>query len=711
MSLHNKKIICIGTSHTAGECSDDPNSFGFMPYEHTYPYLLAQRLDYSPWLGTSVENYGRPGATNYQLLDLVQKSCSNEDVDTIIIEPRFMDFPMIIGKDNETDYSQHTTGGVREFNKEITNSKDIQLDTYKQKYWTFSSAVLRETPVYKEVFKKIESEYGSEFLQKIKHWLEIEVSQNFNEKIYYQRAISLIALMIEICKHYGKNVYIIPWNHNQFIKAAEYFPHIKDSFPLLFKWEDDVVSLKTYCEKIYGGEWWEKETCACGHQRMPVHQVIARYLYCFLNDQELNSKTKYKTVRRDEITKWLMQKDNNFCMMPYSHMAIEANGDIKPCCMGDPLLDVDKNLNITGNSISSVWNHEKRSEFVDEFDRNNKHSACWRCWDDKTSMINRVKFSISENIINTTERVFWGEKPKRQLEWLEIKPGNRCNLKCRICGVHNSSQWTKDSYELVNYEGAAAVEFKDSKEYKWTKECEWIDDERFWKDVDEFKDISIIHFMGGEPFMVPEHFTSLKLLADNGYSKRINIKYNTNGTKFPNSEQINILQQFKQVEFSISIDDINERFDFQRKLANWEEVKENLIKFKKLDEENESFLIHLDPTVSMFNVWYLDEFEEEIKTIGFDLTIYNNHFVTNHFNDIRILPDNIKHIIFEKYQNGNEWTNNVIKWLDTPMPESNTKTNNIDKFFTTVEILDKLRNESFQETFPEWYKILKEYNQ
>ena len=205
----------------------------------------------------------------------------------------------------------------------------------------------------------------------------------------------------------------------------------------------------------------------------------------------------------DKVREWLMQPGNNFCALPFSHMAIESNGDIRPCCMGDEF-----DLNIRNKTIQQVYNDPTRLQFVDSFRRNEKHRLCRQCWNDPEI---RINMSSQPEAMEVSEQAMNGITPKHELKWLEIKPGNRCNLKCRICGVHNSSSWAKDDAAMEE----PNVNYKDSESFKYTQSCDWIDDPNFWNDVNEMESIEYLHFMGGEPFMVPEHFQLIKALIDN----------------------------------------------------------------------------------------------------------------------------------------------------------------------------------------------------
>ena len=392
-------------------------------------------------------------------------------------------------------------------------------------------------------------------------------------------------------------------------------------------------------------------------------------------------------MSEDKVREWLMQPGNNFCALPFIHMAIEANGDIRPCCMGDEF-----DLNIRNKTIQQVYNDPKRLQFVDSFRRNEQNPACHKCWEDPEI---RTTFSTAPVAIDATIQAMSGTLPKHELKWLEIKPGNRCNLKCRICGVHNSSSWTKDAAALDNQK------FKDSNAFKYTQSCDWIDDPEFWNDLNQLESIEYLHFMGGEPFMVPEHFQLIKALIDNPTidTSKITIAYNTNGTYFPSKENFELYNNFKQVKFALSIDDIDERFNYQRKLADWEEVKSNLINFQQLNKIK--YHVHLDPTISIFNIFYLNEITKAFNDLGYHNFIKQRHFVNNGYNAIHILPQHIKSVIVEKYKDtDNIWIKRAVDYMNSQPTDNNLW----EKFKHNTNKLDYLRKENFQNTFKEFYE-------
>ena len=73
---------------------------------------------------------------------------------------------------------------------------------------------------------------------------------------------------------------------------------------------------------------------------------------------------------------------------------------------------------------------------------------------------------------------------------------------------------------------------------------------------------------------------------------------------------------------------------------------QNLINFKKLDQNQ--YLVHLDPTISIFNIFYLNEIFAEFSKLGFTSFDEHRHYVYSGREAVHVLPDNIKNIIVEK---------------------------------------------------------------
>jgi len=139
-----------------------------------------------------------------------------------------------------------------------------------------------------------------------------------------------------------------------------------------------------------------------------------------------------------------------------------------------------------------------------------------------------------------------------ELVRMDYWTGDTCNLACVICGPDNSSTWKQEL--------GLPVELKK------------VVSNQFWKTLDLSK-IKFIHFNGGEPLLSKEHVKFLHAVEN---KNQVHLNYNTNGTILPSEELLNLWEQFRLVQVDFSIDDIGERFEYQRFPAKWNQVASNL---------------------------------------------------------------------------------------------------------------------------------------
>jgi MoaA/NifB/PqqE/SkfB family radical SAM enzyme len=159
--------------------------------------------------------------------------------------------------------------------------------------------------------------------------------------------------------------------------------------------------------------------------------------------------------------------------------------------------------------------------------------------------------------------------------------------------------------------------------------------------------IRYIEFTGGEPFMIEQHFAMLQGIVDRGIAHQVEIHYNTNGTQYPEQAE-HIWKHFKTVEIAFSIDDVGERFEYQRSNAEWNLVCENIDRFRDLKEIYSNIQLQVCTTVNVFNVRYLGEVAEwlERNQASFDFVYWNMMHDAWYFS-IACLPDTAKAAITE----------------------------------------------------------------
>jgi MoaA/NifB/PqqE/SkfB family radical SAM enzyme len=353
---------------------------------------------------------------------------------------------------------------------------------------------------------------------------------------------------------------------------------------------------------------------------------------------------------------------DKFCVLPWISLETSPIGTTRPCCLAeDEIKDQDGNkYSLMTTDLNEVHNSEYMRKLRQEFLDGKKPQTCRKCWNEERSgrtskrmhTINRL-----EHIVTDTE---WTVDAK-PLVFIDFKLGNICNLKCRICGSWSSSTFAA---EEVKFEGKDNIHYQMLKDGAWPRR-----NQRFWQDIDNLMDqVRYLEFTGGEPFMIQEHFDLLQRMVDNGIAHNVEIHYNTNGTHYPeNAEEI--WKHFKTVEVAFSIDDVDERFEYQRANAIWSEVNTNMDRFEQLRDRNTNIQLQVCSTVNVFNVMYLEGLANWIDQRSFDF-VYWNMLHEAYYHSVGTLPDRAKQIAIERLQNANVTEyhrrefNNIIDFIN-----------------------------------------------
>jgi MoaA/NifB/PqqE/SkfB family radical SAM enzyme len=336
---------------------------------------------------------------------------------------------------------------------------------------------------------------------------------------------------------------------------------------------------------------------------------------------------------------------DKFCVLPWISLEASPIGTVRPCCLADDEIvdDAGNKFELASADFGDIQNSAHMRELREQFLAGEKPQTCRKCWNEERSgrtskrmhTLNRLK-----DVLPTDE---WTADAK-PLVFLDLKLGNICNLKCRICGSWSSSQFAAEELNQLRGE-----EKKSSFHYQMLKAGAWPRENlTFWDQIDSMlTDIRYIEFTGGEPFMIAEHFDMLQGMVDRGIAHQVEIHYNTNGTHYP-EQAVDIWKHFKTVEIAFSIDDIGDRFEYQRTNAIWTEVCANLDRFRDLKEIHSNIVLQVCTTVNVFNVRYLGDvaawIEKNRESFNF---VYWNMMHDSWYFSIATLPDRAKAAISE----------------------------------------------------------------
>lgn len=328
-----------------------------------------------------------------------------------------------------------------------------------------------------------------------------------------------------------------------------------------------------------------------------------------------------------------------FCILPWISMEASPIGTVRPCCLADDELvddEGDKFSLLTAN-FADIQNSRSMRKLREDFLAQRQPQTCRKCWNEERAGRTSKRMHTLDRMKHMGISAEWTADAK-SLMFLDLKLGNICNLKCRICGSWSSSQFATE--ELNNL--PSDQDKKQTFAYQMLRAGSWPrDNQTFWQEIDQcLGDIRYIEFTGGEPFLIEQHFDMLQGIADRGIAHRVEIHYNTNGTSWP-ARAPDIWRHFKTVEVAFSIDDLEHRFEYQRSNAKWSEVMDNLQGFKDLQTKHRNIQLQCCSTVNVFNVCYIDQLAHWIADQNFDFVYWNMMHDAWYFS-IATLPEHVK---------------------------------------------------------------------
>jgi hypothetical protein len=188
--------------------------------------------------------------------------------------------------------------------------------------------------------------------------------------------------------------------------------------------------------------------------------------------------------------------------------------------------------------------------------------------------------------------------------------------------------------------------------------------------------------------------------VDTGHSKHIDIHYNTNGSQWPKNPLL--WKEFGRVDIAFSIDNVGNRFEYERYGAKWDEANKIIDATHILkDTSLPNITTQLCFTINIQNVYYLDELLAWADTKGFGDIYFNMMHGPAHMS-VQYMPPAAKELVLNKLKT-TSWTtdnyqqeiNNVINFIELG-PGSNGK-----KFLFQMKQTDQYRRQNFMDTHPE----------
>lgn len=396
-----------------------------------------------------------------------------------------------------------------------------------------------------------------------------------------------------------------------------------------------------------------------------------------------------------------MTLPSTICMLPWISIETSPMGTTRPCCMAhDEITDENgRKYDLNETNIETAYRSQYMQDLRQQFRRGEKPKTCSRCWEEEAAGRDSKRIHSQVRLKHLYNQVDWANDNPDQLWFVDLKLGNICNLKCRICGSWSSSSWAAEELAYM----PADFDKKSHIAYTWLKAGAWPrKTETFWDNMRSLlPNIKYFEFTGGEPWMIQEHWDLLKFAADNGYSRHIDIHYNTNATQ-QLGEHTAVWSKFGRVDIAFSIDNVGDRFEYERYGANWElanKIIDDVHFAKEVDTPN--ITTQLCFTINIQNVYYLDELLAWADTKPFGSVYFNMMHSPDHMSIQKMTPA-AQELVLHKLKTTNwsdvayrEEIDSVIKFIE------NGTGSNGQEFLFKMKRTDEHRGENFMTTHPE----------
>lgn len=391
-----------------------------------------------------------------------------------------------------------------------------------------------------------------------------------------------------------------------------------------------------------------------------------------------------------------------FCVLPWISLEASPVGTARPCCIAlDELCDDTGEKHRLGRvTLEQLQNSQQMVKLRQQFLRGEQPQTCRRCWQEERADRKSKRMHTLDRLQPWIKDLEWNEQAK-PLMFLDLKLGNICNLKCRICGSWSSSAFATEELAFTQpHERKSSFHYTMTQEGAWPRQSPF-----FWQDLKaHMGGVRYIEFTGGEPFMIREHFDLLQDLVDDGHAANIEIHYNTNGTQWPD-RAADLWSRFRHVEIAFSIDDVGPRFEYQRTNAEWHGVCANLQKFQDLRLESTNISLQVCCTVNVFNIFYLDEVARWIDQQPWDFVYWNMLHEAYYFG-IASLPAAAKEVITKKLQAA-DVPNRFREEFDRVIDFMNRGASlDGDILRMRIKDLDFKRQQSLNDIMPEFAQII-----
>ena len=263
-----------------------------------------------------------------------------------------------------------------------------------------------------------------------------------------------------------------------------------------------------------------------------------------------------------------------------------------------------------------------------------------------------------------------------------------CNLACRTCGPQLSTYWQHHLRENKEWQGPISS----------PKRANDVIAALDQLDLTELKQVVLT---GGETLLGNSYWEVVQWLVDHvpNAKDQLTICFQTNGTQSIPQKYFETIARTKLVKLHISIDAVDERFEYLRWPARWQALEQNIFSIRESCPSNVMFVV--EETISIFNLFYSRETKSWCQ----------NNFSSNREGDIVNHSRHLAHGIYSLDNCTDEYAQAIAGSNASDLIPQHRKENpvKIISMLDQIKKIDGFRKQSFANTFPEVFEFYKRY--
>lgn len=385
-----------------------------------------------------------------------------------------------------------------------------------------------------------------------------------------------------------------------------------------------------------------------------------------------------------------------YCTAPWVGLTVREDGHVRTCCMGNISLG-----NLNQNSMDEVLaSHQlkqiKQQMLAGQPDQEN----CKSCILEEK----HTGFSTLKNHYNKYYPKF--DHDHFELQFLDVRWNNSCNLGCVYCNERFSSVWEN---RLKIKRAPVVKPYQDDL-------LQWI--------LDRSGEISELMLVGGEPMLMKQNYELLNQLSDQCKLSIItNLSYDL--PKLPCTPRL-LSRPRQNIRWNISLENTGMKFEYVRNMGKWSQIENN---FRYLTQHWPE-TISINFVYSMFSAFDIMETIRTFHQFGikkinlFPISVTNRDSSSNnHSMDIFNMPASIRIKAAQELELAREWHHEnlhpedrdfyPIQGIDIIINQLNESENQpsvtLNMFRDQIAWYDQYNNQKFKDLWPDVIDLVEKY--